>query len=63
MKLLNFLKKLVWIFLPKSARVLYRETRVFWSQRKLAAVLPEGSESPVFLRRKETDFNVYADVF
>ncbi|MDR2440201.1 MAG: FkbM family methyltransferase [Planctomycetaceae bacterium] len=64
MKLLKkLLKKLVWIFLPKSVRKLYYETMVFWSQRKLAVVLPEGCEYPVFLRRGETDFNLYHEIF
>jgi hypothetical protein len=63
MKLLKFFKKLVWIFLPKSIKVLYCEIKVFLSQKKLASVLPEGSEYPVFLRRGETDFAVYLDVF
>jgi FkbM family methyltransferase len=63
MKLPKFLKQIISILLPKSVKTLYHETKVFLSQKNLAAVLPPNSEYPVFLRRDETDFNIYLEVF
>jgi FkbM family methyltransferase len=63
MKLIQFLKQVIGMFIPKSVLTLYLEIKVFLSQKKLAAILPQGSKYPVFLRRKETDFWVYNEVF
>jgi FkbM family methyltransferase len=63
MKLSKYLKQIILILLPKSVKTWYFEIAVFLSQKVFVAVLPPNSEYPVFLRRKETDFNVYHDVF